>query len=199
MPSLSDGSNDRWAKEGERQEIADELIADALASGNLDERGDLPRCQLREPPVRPGNHSEQGYSDLRRGGTNDQPALGASALDLERNEARAERSPPPQEDYGRERTQPSGAPYLLSCLVASSVVPGGFDRGRRTPIAIRRCPRHPNGPSWPRTTRRVRGELGWYLISISATKRDHSDADRQIRYQRYGSSPKARPTTPLFS
>jgi len=43
--------------------------------------------------------------------------------------------------------------YLLCCFVASSVVPGGFDRGRRAPIAIRRCPRHPNGPSWPRDNR----------------------------------------------
>ena len=51
----------------------------------------------------------------------------------------------------RARTHPAERrTYLLSCFVASSVVPGGFGRGRRTPIAIRRCSRLANGPSWPR-------------------------------------------------
>jgi hypothetical protein len=85
----------------------------------------------------------------------------------------------------RSQTHPAERrTYLLSCFVASPVVAGGFDRVRRTRIAIRRCPRHPNGRSWPR---------------MSVTRRDHCDADRQIQYRRYGSSPKARPAIPLFS
>ena len=100
----------------------------------------------------------------------------------------------------RARThQPSGAPiYSLvfsrppSCLAVSTA-----GDARRSRFAVARDIRtdHPGLA----TTRRVRSQFGWYLIWISATKRDHRDADRQIRYRRYGSSPKARPTIPLFS
>ena len=81
----------------------------------------------------------------------------------------------------RARTHPAERrTYLLSCFVASSAVPGGFDRRRRTPIAIRRCPRHANGPSWPRddpTSPQSGYRPQKEIIAMQTAKFDTGDTD----------------------
>ena len=107
----------------------------------------------------------------------------------------------PQPDQGvRSKTsatqRSSGASVDLGRPDTSAAAQNAGDAGRSR-FAVARDVRtdHPGVA----TARRVRSELGWCLNLDIGTKRDHCDADCQIRYRRYGSSPKARPTIPLFS
>jgi hypothetical protein len=124
---------------------------------------------------------------------------GSAAMAPDFVQRRAKPPPPQQEDYGRERTRPSGASIYALVLSRSpswlAVSTAYCARGSRFAVALDIRTVDPGLAA----IRRVRSELGWYLIWMSATKRDHCDADRQIQYRRYGSSPSARPAIPLFS